>query len=37
MRKLGRGKSEHAVNQSQHATGLVSLLETMRVQMEVSI
>lgn len=37
MRKLGRGKSEHAVNQSQHATGLVGLLETMRVQMEVSI
>ncbi|XP_058226009.1 protein unc-13 homolog isoform X1 [Rhododendron vialii] len=36
MRKLGRGKSEHAVNQSQHSTGLVGLLETMRVQMEIS-
>lgn len=36
MRKLGRGKSEHAVNQSQQTHGLVGLLETMRVQMEVS-
>ncbi|KAI8546003.1 hypothetical protein RHMOL_Rhmol07G0081800 [Rhododendron molle] len=37
MRKLGRGKSEHAVNQSQHSTGLVGLLETMRVQMELNM
>ncbi|CAK9133650.1 unnamed protein product [Ilex paraguariensis] len=36
MRKLGRGKSEHAVTQSQHTPGLVGLLETMRVQMEIS-
>ncbi|KAF5735316.1 hypothetical protein HS088_TW15G00818 [Tripterygium wilfordii] len=36
MRKLGRSKSENIVTQSQHATGLVGLLETMRVQMEIS-
>uniref|UniRef100_A0A5B7C2I2 MHD1 domain-containing protein n=1 Tax=Davidia involucrata TaxID=16924 RepID=A0A5B7C2I2_DAVIN len=36
MRKLGRSKSEHVVTQSQHTPGLVGLLETMRVQMEIS-
>lgn len=36
MRKLGRSRSEHVVMQSQRATGLVGLLETMRVQMEIS-
>lgn len=36
MRKLGRSKSEHVVNQSQHTQGLTGLLETMRVQMEIS-
>ncbi|KAA8519264.1 hypothetical protein F0562_013520 [Nyssa sinensis] len=35
MRKLGRSKSEHTVTQSQHTAGLVGLLETMRVQMEI--
>ncbi|KAJ0047257.1 hypothetical protein Pint_05206 [Pistacia integerrima] len=35
MRKLGRSKNESIVNQSQRAPGLVGLLETMRVQMEV--
>lgn len=35
MRKLGRSKSEH-VTQSQNSPGLVGLLETMRVQMEIS-
>lgn len=35
MRKLGRSKSENVVTQSQRAPGLVGLLETMRVQMEV--
>lgn len=35
MRKLGRSRSENVVMQSQHAPGLVGLLETMRVQMEV--
>lgn len=35
MRKLGRSKSEHGAARSQHSHGLVSLLETMRVQMEV--
>lgn len=35
MRKLGRSKSEH-VMQSQNSPGLVGLLETMRVQMEVN-
>lgn len=35
MRKLGRSKSENVMTQSQHLSGLVSLLETMRVQMEV--
>lgn len=36
MRKLGRSKSENVMTQSQHLSGLVSLLETMRVQMEIS-
>ncbi|XP_059652029.1 protein unc-13 homolog isoform X2 [Cornus florida] len=36
IRKLGRSKSEHVVTQSQHTPGLVGLLETMRVQMEIS-
>ncbi|KAG7948554.1 hypothetical protein I3843_13G013900 [Carya illinoinensis] len=36
MRKLGRSRSENVVMQSQHAPGLVGLLETMRVQMEIS-
>lgn len=36
MRKLGRSKSEQVVSQSQYASGLVGLLETMRVQMEVN-
>ncbi|KAF3942718.1 hypothetical protein CMV_030653, partial [Castanea mollissima] len=36
MRKLGRSKSENVVTQSQHAPGLVGLLETMRVQMEIT-
>ena len=36
MRKLGRSKTESIVSQSdQRAPGLVGLLETMRVQMEV--
>jgi hypothetical protein len=35
MRKLGRSRSENVVTQSQRAPGLVGLLETMRVQMEV--
>ncbi|KAK6163086.1 hypothetical protein DH2020_002927 [Rehmannia glutinosa] len=35
MKKLGRSKSEHVV-QSQNSHGLVGLLETMRVQMEIS-
>ncbi|XP_044461829.1 protein unc-13 homolog isoform X1 [Mangifera indica] len=36
LRKLGRSKNESFVNQSQRAPGLVGLLETMRVQMEIS-
>ncbi|CAN4108506.1 unnamed protein product [Withania somnifera] len=36
MRKLGRSKNENVMTQSQHLSGLVSLLETMRVQMEIS-
>ncbi|KAF5446018.1 hypothetical protein F2P56_031682 [Juglans regia] len=36
MRKLGRSRSENVVMQSQRAPGLVGLLETMRVQMEIS-
>ncbi|KAL0380059.1 UNVERIFIED_CONTAM: protein unc-13 [Sesamum angustifolium] len=36
MKKLGRSKSEHVVTQSQNSHGLVGLLETMRVQMEIS-
>lgn len=35
IRKLGRSKSGSVVSQSQNAPGLVSLLETMRVQLEV--
>lgn len=35
MRKLGRSQSGSVVSQSQNAPGLVGLLETMRVQMEV--
>lgn len=35
MRKLGRSKSENVMTQSQHLSGLVGLLETMRIQMEV--
>jgi len=35
IRKLGRSKSGSVVSQSQSAPGLVGLLETMRVQMEV--
>ncbi|GMI83308.1 proton ATPase translocation control 1 [Hibiscus trionum] len=36
MKKLGRSKNENIVSQSQNAPGLVGLLETMRVQMEIS-
>nr|KJB60295.1 hypothetical protein B456_009G298800 [Gossypium raimondii] len=36
MKKLGRSKNENIVAQSQNASGLVGLLETMRVQMEIS-
>lgn len=36
MRKLGRSRSENLVSQSQRAPGLVGLLESMRVQMEIS-
>ncbi|GAB2282430.1 Protein unc-13 [Dionaea muscipula] len=36
LQKLGRRRSEHVVSQSQHAPGLLGLLEIMRVQMEVS-
>jgi len=35
LKKLGRTKSEQSSTQPQPATGLVGLLETMRVQMEV--
>lgn len=35
IRKLGRSKTGSVVSQSQNAPGLVGLLETMRVQMEV--
>lgn len=35
MKKLGRSKNDNVVTQSQRAPGLVGLLETMRVQMEV--
>ncbi|XP_073269571.1 protein unc-13 homolog isoform X1 [Primulina huaijiensis] len=37
MKKLGRSKSDHVVLQSQSSYGLVGLLETMRVQMEISV
>ncbi|KAE8713841.1 transcription factor HBP-1b(c1)-like [Hibiscus syriacus] len=36
MKKLGRSKNENIMSQSQNAPGLVGLLETMRVQMEIS-
>ncbi|CAB4268334.1 unnamed protein product [Prunus armeniaca] len=36
MRKLGRSRNENPLSQSQRAPGLVGLLETMRVQMEIS-
>ncbi|KAK9024007.1 hypothetical protein V6N11_004191 [Hibiscus sabdariffa] len=36
MKKLGRSKTENIMSQSQNAPGLVGLLETMRVQMEIS-
>ncbi|XVE68375.1 hypothetical protein DITRI_Ditri09bG0063300 [Diplodiscus trichospermus] len=36
MKKLGRSRNENIMAQSQHAPGLVGLLETMRVQMEIS-
>ncbi|KAL8529284.1 hypothetical protein ACS0TY_006637 [Phlomoides rotata] len=36
MKKLGRSKSEHVASQSHNSHGLVGLLETMRVQMEIS-
>ncbi|WMV15466.1 hypothetical protein MTR67_008851 [Solanum verrucosum] len=35
MKKLGRSKSENVMTQSQHLSGLVSLLEITRVQMEI--
>ncbi|KAH0719249.1 hypothetical protein KY285_015280 [Solanum tuberosum] len=35
MKKLGRSKSENVMTQSHHLSGLVSLLETTRVQMEI--
>ncbi|XP_049383889.1 protein unc-13 homolog [Solanum stenotomum] len=34
MKKLGRSKSENVMTQSQHLSGVVSLLEITRVQME---
>nr|GLL40989.1 uncharacterized protein LOC109180165 [Ipomoea trifida] len=37
MQKLGRSKSEHSAARSQRSHGLVSLLETMRVQMELNM
>lgn len=36
LRKIGRSKSEQVANQSHYTSGLVGLLETMRVQMEIS-
>ncbi|CAO2816120.1 unnamed protein product [Amaranthus hypochondriacus] len=36
LKKLGRSKTEHIAAEPQRATGLVGLLETMRVQMEIS-
>ncbi|PIA60119.1 hypothetical protein AQUCO_00400782v1 [Aquilegia coerulea] len=36
MKKLARSKSDHVVSQSQRAPGLSGLLETMRVQLEIS-
>ncbi|KAG5627167.1 hypothetical protein H5410_012385 [Solanum commersonii] len=37
MRRLGRSKSDNVMTQSQHLSVLVSLLETMRVQMELNM
>nr|GMD62684.1 protein unc-13 homolog [Ipomoea batatas] len=37
MQKLGRSKSEHSAARPQRSHGLVSLLETMRVQMELNM
>ncbi|GMH05086.1 hypothetical protein Nepgr_006926 [Nepenthes gracilis] len=36
LQKFGRSKREHVVLQSDRAPGLVGLLETMRIQMEIS-
>ncbi|KAK9154415.1 hypothetical protein Sjap_001895 [Stephania japonica] len=36
MRKLGRSKTDNAVSQPQQASGLTGLLETMRIQLEIS-
>ncbi|KAF6140426.1 hypothetical protein GIB67_030507 [Kingdonia uniflora] len=36
IRKLARSKSDHIISQSQRAPGLAGLLETMRVQLEIS-
>uniref|UniRef100_A0A803MLD0 Uncharacterized protein n=1 Tax=Chenopodium quinoa TaxID=63459 RepID=A0A803MLD0_CHEQI len=36
LKKLGRSKTEHVAAEPQRAPGLVGLLETMRVQMEIS-
>lgn len=36
LKKLGRSKSEQVTTQSQQSTGLTGLLETMRIQMEIS-
>ncbi|XP_048495642.1 protein unc-13 homolog isoform X2 [Beta vulgaris subsp. vulgaris] len=36
LKKLGRNKTEHVAAEPQRAPGLVGLLETMRVQMEIS-
>lgn len=36
LKKLGRSKSEQVASQSQQSTGLTGLLETMRIQMEIS-
>lgn len=36
LKKLGRNKTEHVAAEPQRASGLVGLLETLRVQMEIS-
>ncbi|KAK9081787.1 hypothetical protein Syun_031233 [Stephania yunnanensis] len=36
MRKLGRSKTENPVSQPQQGSGLIGLLETMRIQLEIS-